>query len=635
MGRINNNKINKNSVFFLFFDRKKLKINLLFDSKLCCGRWSYLPKFILTISLSLLTLVCLSKKAACANKITEELLIIPIDYSVNTSSFQTQPKILTQNSQSIPDRTIEAESSDIKTNLPINKLEIHGSTVLQTKIIELINSGQFYNLEDAAIVCSENSNSKKSPCPIVVLIESPGVSLTDLLNLRSAISKLYVDNSYITSGAFIPSNQILEDTVTIRVVEGELEAVEIQGLKRLSKNYILSRLRSANKKPLNQKRLLEAIQLFQLDSHIEQINGELIAGDSFGRNVLLLTIKEADPFNIGVVVANNRSPLIGSTIGTAFASYNNLLGFGDRISLEYGISEGLDDYGVSYSLPVNGMNGTLSFRYSNNDSSIITDDFASLNITSDSEIISLGFRQPIILKPQNEFALGLNLDVRSSQIFLDGDPLFFGINSTSDDESKSSTTVLRLIQEWSNRKQQSIVVVRNEFSLGLDASDAIINQDNIDEHFFSWKGQFQYAKRFDNNYVLLARLNTQLTPNSLLPLEQISIGGRETVRGYRANQSIADNGVVGSIELRIPLIENSWNQLQLTPFVDMGTVWNNNSMRDNFDSATLASIGTGLRWQVRESLNINVTYGLPLIAVEKQGNSLQDNGIYFFLRYQP
>jgi hemolysin activation/secretion protein len=95
-------------------------------------------------------------------------------------------------------------------------------------------------------------------------------------------------------------------------------------------------------------------------------------------------------------------------------------------------------------------------------------------------------------------------------------------------------------------------------------------------------GQFQWVQRLSPRILMLAKVNTQLTPDSLLSLEKISIGGVDTVRGYRQNQLVADNGVVGGVEVRIPLTSNV-QTLQLIPFVDIGTAWNNRG--SNFDPA--------------------------------------------------
>ena len=70
--------------------------------------------------------------------------------------------------------------------------------------------------------------------------------LSDLLDLRSAITNLYVEAGYISSGAFVPTNQELADrTVQVQVIEGELEQIEISGLSRLREQYVRDRLSRA------------------------------------------------------------------------------------------------------------------------------------------------------------------------------------------------------------------------------------------------------------------------------------------------------------------------------------------------------------------------------------------------------
>ena len=150
--------------------------------------------------------------------------------------------------------------------------------------------------------------------------------------------------------------------------------------------------------------------------------------------------------------------------------------------------------------------------------------------------------------------------------------------------------------------------------------------------FFSWLGQFQWVRRVSDRNVVLASINTQLTPDSLLSLERFSIGGVDTVRGYRQNQLVSDNGVLGAVEFRIPLTENP-RTLQINPFFEMGWGWNNRS--DNPDPQFIAGLGLGVQWEVIKGLNARVDYGIPLVAVEDKGDTLQDNGLYFSLRYQP
>ncbi|WP_207713970.1 ShlB/FhaC/HecB family hemolysin secretion/activation protein [Scytonema sp. UIC 10036] len=509
-----------------------------------------------------------------------------------------KPSLETPSTQESPDVTFPQG-----TRIPIKKIEVLGSTVLQDKIQELIEP-----------------------------LEKKGeVTFEELLQLRSQITQLYLDNGYVTSGAFLPNNQdISSGVVKIQIVEGELENIELTGLNRLQTGYVRSRLRRATSKPLNQKRLEEALQLLQLDPLISRVNAELTAGSTPGQNILQVQIQEAPAFHAGVSIENTQSPSIGSLQGSVFIAHDNVLGFGDRFNAEYGRTEGLNLYDINYTIPINSLNGTIGFRYSNTDSRIIEDQFEELDIKSETQTYSLSIRQPLYRTPTAEFALGLSLDLRRNQTFiLDDLPYSF---SEGPENGRSKVTVIRFSQDWVNRNANRVLAARSQFSLGIGAFDATINDTGTDGQFFSWLGQFQWVQRLSPTALLLARLNAQLTGDSLLSLEKLSIGGFDTVRGYRQNQLVADNGVAGSLEVRFPPI-SSYTALQLAPFFDIGTTWNNRA--ENPEPQTIASLGLGLIWQPSRSLYLRLDYGVPLIDVDNQGDSLQDKGLYFSLRYQP
>lgn len=460
--------------------------------------------------------------------------------------------------------------------------------------------------------------------------EGKKVTFEDLLNLRASITQLYISNGYITSGAFLLNQPLDQGIVQIQIVEGTLEQIELNGLTRLRDRYVRSRLERATKAPLNRQRLEEALQLLQLDPLIAQVNAELTAGTGPGRNRLRVTLQEASPWHLGFAIANDQPPSVGSIAGSVFASNDNLLGFGDRITASYGKTEALDLYGFSYTVPFNALNGTASISYGNNSSEIIEEPFQDLGIRSKTRTLSFNVRQPVQRSPSSEFALSLGLDLRRSQTFiLDDIPFSF---SEGPDEGESKVTVLRFAQDWTNRSATRVLAARSQFSLGLNAFDATVNDLGTDGRFFAWLGQFQWVQQLSPRVVLISRVAAQLTPDSLLSLERFSLGGIDTVRGYRQNQLVSDNGVVGSLELRFPLTKNP-SLLQLTPFIEVGSAWNNRGA--NPDPQTIASLGLGVRWLVSPGLEVRVDYGIPLVSVGDSGNSLQDNGLFFSLRYQP
>ncbi len=520
------------------------------------------------------------------------------------------------NPSSIPDllptpTTPAPTESSAPTNLrfTIKELEIIGNTVLKDDISQL--RAKF--LAD----------------------HKQGATFEDLIELRSTITQLYIKNGYVSSGAFLVNNQSLkEGKVRIQVVEGALEGEpEILGLRQVQKGYVSSRLAQATQAPLNQNRLRQALQLLQLNPLFTQVNATLTAGSAPGQNRLRVELEEALQINAGIIFNNYQSPSVGSYQGNIFVQHNNLLGLGDRLRAEYGRTEGLNLYSFDYSLPLSPSDTMLNLRYSNNNSKIIEDPFNDLGIRSKAETISLAVRQPIVQLPQTELTFALGIDLRRSRTFLlDNIPFSF---SEGPEDGRSNVTVIRFSQDWLHRNADRVLAARSQFSFGIDAFNATSNDSGTDGQFFAWLGQFQWVQRLGkqpHSPVLINRINAQLSPDSLLSLERFSLGGVETVRGYRQNQLVTDNGVTGSIELRIPVTGNPAT-LQLTPFFEIGSGWNNKA--GNPDPKLLASLGLGLQWRISPSLDLKIDYGIPLISVTDEANTLQDKGFTFSIRYQP
>ncbi len=475
--------------------------------------------------------------------------------------------------------------------------------------------------------------SKAKLDEIVQPFNGKQAEFAELLAIRAAITDLYTKSGYTTSGAFLPPQDISSGVVAIQVVEGELEKVEILGLRRLRTDYVLKRIRLAAKTPLNLRRLETALQLLQLDPLFTSVQAELKAGTTPGRSVLVLTLKEAAPINAAFTIENRDSPSVGSIRGTATLSDQNLLGFGDRLTGEISYTAGSDNYDINYGIPLNARDGTLSLRYANSNSRIIEEPFSPLDILGHTKTFSVGFRQPVIRTPSSEFTLSFTTDLRESRTYLlKNIPYSF---STGPENGKSKVTVLRFGQEWINRTPQRVLAARSQFNIGIDALGATVNNTGVDGRFFSWLGQFQLVQKLGKDVVGVARIATQLSPNSLLPLEQFSFGGVDTVRGYRQNQFVADNGITGSLEVRFPVVNNpkGFGTLQVAPFVDIGKAWNTNDI--GVDNRLFASTGLSLRWQYDRHFSARLDWGIPLTSVRSQGDSLQDNGLFFSVMYQP
>ncbi|MDF5727797.1 MAG: ShlB/FhaC/HecB family hemolysin secretion/activation protein [Rhizonema sp. PD38] len=462
------------------------------------------------------------------------------------------------------------------------------------------------------------------------------ITFAQLIELRSKLTKLYVDKGYVTSGVIIPPQTIKAGVVVMQVVEGTLEKIHVTGTRRLNPSYVRDRLAIAAGKPFSGDRLLEGLQLLQLDPLIESIAADLQAGIRPGTNILEVKVKEANSFSGQIVADNARSPSVGSFRRRLNLSEADLLGLGDGLNVSYTNTDGSNTVDLSYSLPVNPRNGKLVFSYGNTDSHIIKPPFKVLDVTSKSSYYELSLRQPIVQTPTQEFTLAVTGSHQTSQTFLGldrigGFPLDVGANK------KGITTVssVRFSQEWTQRSRQQVLALRSQFSLGLGLLDATINTRAPDSRFFSWRGQGQWLRLLAPDTLLLLQTDVQLANRKLLTLEQFSIGGQASVRGYRQDYLLTDNGLQATAETRLPILRIPQLQgvLQFTPFVDVGTGWNNGGK--NPKTRTLVSTGIGLLWHQGNSLTARLDWGIPLTSINSRGKTWQENGLYFSVTYTP
>ena len=466
------------------------------------------------------------------------------------------------------------------------------------------------------------------------------VSFAQLVQAANQITQLYVSQGYITTGAYIPEQSLQSDTVKIQIVEGSLADIEIDVAGRLKPGYVESRLTSKISTPLNINRLQSALQLLQLNPIIESLDAELSAGIEPGTNILRVSVTSADTFSLQTRLNNNRNLSIGTFERGLQLEERNLLGIGDRFDLTYDNTDGSNQYGGGYTLPLNAMDGTLGFDWRWGKNQIIQSGFEDLDIEIEFRNYDLTWRQPVLQradpKVSQELSLSLSAGRRESDSIIMDEPE--ALSAGANEGGEIRTSVVSFGQEWLQRNRRQVILANSQFNLGVDAFNATILEDEADGRFFSWRGQFSYLRSLSQSSstfdsTLLIRSQLQLSSDPLISTEQFSLGGANTVRGYRQDALLTDNGFFAAAELRLPIVE--FKQIDATlkfaPFIDFGTGWNNDETETEFD--TLVGTGFGLLLQTPERFSARIDWGIPLINNENNGSSLQQEGVYLQLEY--
>ena len=466
----------------------------------------------------------------------------------------------------------------------------------------------------------------------------------DLEQLRLALTLLYVNHGYITSGAVIPDQDVTLGVITIQIIEGTLSRIDVDGTNWFRRGYLSDRIGLGAGTPLRLEPIQERLQLLQRDARIERINAELRPGEQRGDSILAVKIQEASPWKVWLDFNNYQTPTVGAERGLITLAHQNVTGHGDVFSFTSGGSRGVHPIiDTSYTLPLNRYDTTFTASYRRNEFVVISDAFRALNLNSESEVIGFTVRHPLYRTLSDELAVAMTGEHLYNKVTSDfdqpGQPSLFIPGSSN--TGVSTVSALRFLQEYVHRTPSSVFAARSRFSVGFDVLGATIH--SRDERtvggdalpsgrFFSWLGQVQAVKRLDQLWgtQILGRVDLQLSNNRLFPLEQIPVGGRFSVRGYRENTLIRDNAFLASLESRIPLLKfpSGEDMVQFAQFVDMGHAWI--SRGNTPDPQTLASVGLGLRWNVlpRDRARFELYWGVPLNHVSHGHGNLQDQGIH-------
>lgn len=474
------------------------------------------------------------------------------------------------------------------------------------------------------------------------------VSFDQIIQAREAVKNLYLSKNYLGTIVYIPSGQSIQidgGVVKIQVVEHGLNAeqIKVTGTHLLNSDYVRSRLLIATGKPLNQNRLIEALRLLQLDPLIESISADLSAGTKPGMNLLEVKVKEKQSFNPEISIDNNRSPSVGSLERRVQLNQANLLGLGDVISAAYTNTDGSNTLDARYKIPLSPHNTALILSYGRTSSNVIEHPFNQLDIIANSRYYNLTLRQPIIQtaseQSTQELAIGITAAREESETSLLGFP--FPLAAGADNQGRTRISALRFFQEYTRRNNREVLSGRSQFSVGLDALNSTINVTAPDSRFFAWQGEVRWLRVLAPDTFLLVRGNVQLADRPLVPLEQFALGGQASVRGYRQDALLADNGAFASVEFQLPIYHSRSRQtvLQLIPFVDLGTAWNSSgagtfSPNTLANSNTLASAGLGLQLRQGNFL-ARLDWGIPIVNFPSRRDTWQENGLYFSLSYSP
>lgn len=362
------------------------------------------------------------------------------------------------------------------------------------------------------------------------------LNLYDLNRAADAITRFYRDFGYPVAGAFVPVQKVTDGLVVIQVVEGHIGRLAFTGGSRYTEEFLAPYLAPV----LGERQVtigeLERDMLLVNDLPGLQARVTLAPGAKQGDTDATVALEEK-PLRATFQVNNSGRKEAGAQRYDVGLEWNNPLGIGDQLTWRVLRAErSLMHYDrVGYSLPI-GADGLRLAAAASRVNYRIAGDFAALGIEGlvDSSEISLSY--PLRRS-------------RVSNIFLSG-----GVKSTLASQSALDTPLSRSRLTVANVGFAANWVHEDSSNTNVSAAYSSNFRNNYGNNPEALRGKLDFnadhLAGMSPHWDLFTRVSGMVGAGSVPDTEKFSIGGPDSVRGYRVSEYRGDVGALLTVEFR-------------------------------------------------------------------------------------
>lgn len=440
---------------------------------------------------------------------------------------------------------------------------------------------------------------------------TPGreLSLSELNAMALKITEHYRRDGYFVAQAYLPAQDIKDNTVTIAVLEGHYGKVTLNNQTNLSTaqaNRLLSGLNSGDiiaTEPLENRLLLLS------DLPGVKVTSTLVPGASLGTSDLIVDVVPGQRVTGSIDADNAGNRYTGEYRVGATVNLNNPLGLGDVASLRVLSSgSGLNYARASYQLQLGKARAGVAYSKLGYK---LGEEFKPLQAHGTAEVASIFGSYPLLRSRNSNLNAGLAYDAKK---FHDQVDL---TSSVTDKKARVLTASLYGDQRdmlggggvtaYSLAGSTSTIDIQTPAALAADAVTARSNG-----HFNKLGFSVSRLQALGGPFSLYAGINGQVASKNLDISEKMELGGMNAVRAYPEGEAYADQGYVLNLEARMQLPKFSAQmpgEMQLIGFIDTGSVTiNKTPWFAGPNTRTLNGAGVGLTWAENNNFFLRMFY---------------------------
>lgn len=438
-----------------------------------------------------------------------------------------------------------------------------------------------------------------------------GFTISELQKVTDELTRIYRNAGYFLARAYIPEQTVTDGRVVIKILEGMLEELTFNGHEDYSTSVLEQPFEGLIDNPVNREEIERA--LLELSDYPGlTFNSVFSQGDALGTAKLGVNVENEESIEGTVWLDNYGSEFTGEYRLWVDASYNNLTGAADKLSAQilttFGDPDGKSNYyAISYDRPIFSPRNHVTIDFSNNAYSV-GGDFADLELKGESSLISTSLRRQFM---------------RSRKMNVEGRAILSSKKSSSEISlitiGEDALTVLTLggvidyRSSWSGYTQAAL-----HYGVGIPGVLGAMDEEgdgnssrsgssgNVAGGDFSklnlnvahWQPLLFHELL--KNQSILARLDVQSSSDLLVSMEQMSLGGPNSVRAYPASEYLVDSGQFLSLEWIARSSSATkggfFENLQFSVFYDYASGELNDPLANDVDSPELQGFGAAVQF---------------------------------------
>lgn len=470
--------------------------------------------------------------------------------------------------------------------------------------------------------------------------------MDDITKAADALRNAYAAAGYPVVQVFPPEQTAADGVIALRVIEGKLSKVSVEGNQAYDTANIRASLPALKEGTSPNAPGVIADIVLANENPAKQVAVDFKAGETAGDIDATIKVTE-DRIEKTTLTYDNAGSLAAgyNRISIAYQNANignldHMLSLGINTTVEHPLDNGLNIV-AGYRIPFyqHGISLDLIGSYSDSrTTTTLPGGQGSLNFTGRGTYLGtrVNHALPSVGEYRHKMVYGLDYKDFANEV-----------NGGSTGTVTSTPLSIGYVAQMATPSYQAggTVTYASNLGYGLHGTQRHYNADTLGapNQWDAWRGTAFIALPLPEDWQFRATGNLQYSDNRLVNVEKFGIGGASSVRGYAERAVAGDSGYSFNLELYTPdfgkhLTDNV--KARGVFFIDQGQVRQtaNDQTGPLMAPITLSSIGIGLRLNYGKDLAIKADLGfsqtpnalqngvqIPTMPV-RQAYSLKPNG---------